>query len=357
MPQQDPSRTEQATPKRRRKARGEGNVPKSQEVPNTFVTMAGTIALYVYMDHIASEMMGLYEHFFRNAVMFEATPQAVYDLLLWISGKLALMLLPIMLFLALVAYVVIRLQVGKLWAPKVFKPKFARFNLIKGLKRLFISPQTLIRLGKSILMAAVIGIAPYIVIRNEMHHFLPLFYATPTAIGVYMLEMGMKMVKYAMLPMLVIAIADLWYTRWDYEENLKMTKDEVKDERKQAEGDPAVKAQQRQKMMEVMAQRMLENVPKADVVVTNPTHYAVALRYDAVEAPAPVVLAKGVDHLAERIKEVAREHRVPIRENVPLARALYRQVEVGDMIPEELYQAVASLLASLMKFKARPQGR
>jgi flagellar biosynthetic protein FlhB len=199
------------------------------------------------------------------------------------------------------------------------------------LKRLFISPQTLIRLGKSILMAAVIGIAPYIVIRNEMHHFLPLFYATPTAIGVYMLEMGMKMVKYAMLPMLVIAIADLWYTRWDYEENLKM--------------------------MEVMAQRMLENVPKADVVVTNPTHYAVALRYDAVEAPAPVVLAKGVDHLAERIKEVAREHRVPIRENVPLARALYRQVEVGDMIPEELYQAVASLLASLMKFKARPQGR
>jgi flagellar biosynthetic protein FlhB len=172
-----------------------------------------------------------------------------------------------------------------------------------------------------------------------------------------MLEMGMKMVKYAMLPMLVIAIADLWYTRWDYEENLKMTKDEVKDERKQAEGDPAVKAQQRQKMMEVMAQRMLENVPKADVVVTNPTHYAVALRYDAVEAPAPVVLAKGVDHLAERIKEVAREHRVPIRENVPLARALYRQVEVGDMIPEELYQAVASLLASLMKFKARPQGR
>ncbi|MFV0422559.1 flagellar biosynthesis protein FlhB [Oleidesulfovibrio sp.] len=357
MAQKDPSRTEHATPKRRRKARGEGNVPKSQEVSKTFVTMAGTIGLYVYMDYISKQMMALFEHFFRYSTNFEVSRQSVYDLMLWISEKLAFMLLPIMLFLAFVAILVLRLQVGKLWTTKVFKPKLSKFNLIKGLQRIFVSPQTFIRLGKSLLLALVIGVAPYIVIRNEIDNFLPLFYATPTAIGAYLLETGYTMVKYAMLPMLVIAIADLWYTRWDYEEKLKMTKDEVKDERKQAEGDPRVKAEQRQKMMKVMAARMLADVPKADVVVTNPTHFAVALRYDAIEAPAPIVLAKGVDHLAERIKQVARENGVPIRENVPLARALYKQVEVGDMIPEELYQAVASLLATLMKFRPRPQGQ
>ncbi len=356
MAQKDPSRTEQATPKRRNKARRDGNVPKSQEVSKTFVTMAGVVGLYVYMEYIVKQLSTIFTYFMGNAVLLEATPQGIYDIVLWIAAKLAAILLPIMFFLALVAIIVLRMQVGKLWTTKVFKPKLSKFNIIKGLKRIFFSPQTFIRLGKSILMAAVIGIAPYIVITNEMHNFLPLFYATPAGIGAYMLETGFTVVQYTMLPMLVIAAADLWYSRWEYEENLKMTKDEVKDERKQAEGDPVMKSRQRQKMMEVMARRMLEDVPKADVVVTNPTHFAVALRYDVVLAPAPVVLAKGVDHLAERIKEVAREHGIPIRENVPLARALYKQVEVGDTIPEELYQAVASLLATLMKFKARPQG-
>ena len=132
-----------------------------------------------------------------------------------------------------------------------------------------------------------------------------------------------------------------------------MTKSEVKDEQKQTDGDPVIKGQQRRKMMEMMSKRMLADVPKADVVVTNPTHIAVALSYNTSEAPAPIVLAKGADHLAEKIKEVARENRIPIRENVPLARALYKSTEVGDMIPEELYKAVASVLASIWKIKPK----
>ena len=155
--------------------------------------------------------------------------------------------------------------------------------------------------------------------------------------------------------MLAITVFDVWQTRYSYSENMKMTKSEVKDERRQAEGDPVIKGKQRQKMMQVVQQRMMQNVPRADVVVTNPTHLAVALRYNAAEAPAPVVLAKGADHLAERIKEVAREHHVPIRENVTLARALYKSVEIGDMIPEDLYKAVATLLASIWKLKPRNQ--
>jgi flagellar biosynthetic protein FlhB len=145
----------------------------------------------------------------------------------------------------------------------------------------------------------------------------------------------------------------VWFTRWNYAENLKMTKDEVKDERRQAEGDPRIKAKQRQKMMEVMRQRMLADVPKADVIITNPTHIACALRYDPTVSPAPTLVAKGLDHLAEKIKEIAREHNIPIRENKPLARALYKSVEVGDTIPMELYQAVATILAQLDKFRRK----
>ena len=212
---------------------------------------------------------------------------------------------------------------------------------------------TLIRLGRSLLQAIVIGIAPYIVLKGEMDNIAPLFYQNAEGLAVYILETGAKMVIYALVPMLLIAAADLWYKKWDYIENLKMTKDEVKDERRQAEGDPQIKRKQRQKMMEVMARRMMQDVPKADVVITNPTHIAVALKYDALEAPAPICLAKGADRVAEKIKEIAREHGVPIRENVPLARALYKSVEVGETIPEELYKAVAAILAQLNKFKGR----
>jgi flagellar biosynthetic protein FlhB len=225
------------------------------------------------------------------------------------------------------------------------------FNLLAGLKRLLASPQTLVRMGRSFLQAAVVAVAPYLVIKQEFSNLIPLFYAPVEGLAAFILGVGYKMACYAMTAMVLIAIADLWYTRWNYEEEIKMTKEEIKDERKQAEGDPRVKNEQRRRMLEFMAKRMLADVPKADVVVTNPTHLAVALRYNIVNAPAPVVLAKGADHLAEKIKEVAREHNIPIREDKPLAQALYKQVEIGEMIPEELYQAVAALLARLDKFK------
>lgn len=353
MPQQDPSRTEHATPKRRRKSRDKGNVPKAQEMGKVVSVAAGMYGLYAWIGVIYDSMHKILVRFLRDSMLFNATPEAVYGLVQWIAIELAKMLLPLLLFIAFLGYLNMRLQVGKLWTTKVFEFKLSRFNLIAGLKRLFISPQTLIRLGKSVLQAAVIGIAPYLVIKMEMANFLPLYYLDAAGLAKYILETSHDMVLYALIPMTVIAIADLWYTRWDYEENLKMTKDEVKDERKQAEGDPKIKAQQRRKMMEVMMRRMMQDVPKADVVITNPTHIAVAIRYDALEAPAPMVLAKGADHIAEKIKEIAREHGIPLRENVPLARALYKSVEVGDMIPEDLYKAVASILASLHKFKKK----
>jgi len=350
----DPSKTERATPKRRNKAREEGNVAKGMELPKATVLLAGLVGLHLFIGVIASELRKIFSMFLNRAPGMELGTESVYALLLDMSGSLALMLLPPMALMATVAFLTQRLQVGSLWTTKVFEPKFAKmFNVPAALQRMFFSPKTAVNLVKNMLMAVVIGIAPVIVLNQEIKKAGGLFYANAAGVASYILSAGSKMVLYALVPMLLIAIADLLYMRWDYEENIKMSKDEVKDEHKQQEGDPEIKRKQREKMMQSMAKRMLQNVPKADVVITNPTHFAVALQYDPVVSPAPLVLAKGADHLAEKIKEVARENRVPIRENVTLARALYKSCEVGDSIPEELFQAVAQILAQVYKLKRR----
>jgi flagellar biosynthetic protein FlhB len=354
MAQNDPSRTENATPKRRNKARGEGNVPKSEELPKPLTLLFGLLMLQLYIGTIRTEIENLMKWFFTEGFVFELTPGSVHTLFQSCLYSISVMVLPIMLVIAVAAFITVRLQVGQLWAPKVFKPKFQMFNVLSGLKKLF-SKEALVRLVKSIFMAAAVALGPYIVIKQAFGEVIPLFYQPAESIAAYVLNAGQTMFYYALTPMILIGIADLLYTRWDYEENLKMTKSEVKDERKQAEGDPAIKNKQRQKMMAVMMRRMMQDVPKADVVITNPTHLAIAIRYNAMEAPAPMVLAKGAGAVAQRIKDIARENNVPIRENKPLARALYKVIEVGDTIPEEFYQAVAAILAQIYKTKQNPR--
>lgn len=351
--QKDPSRTEQATPKRVRKQRQEGNVPKSAELGKAVSLTGGMMALYVWIGPMTEAIKNIFRRFLVHSWEFDPNPQNVYILTQELMLELCKIIMPILLFLAFLGFLAQRLQVGKLWTTKVFKFKWQRFNILKGLKQMMFSPQTALRTIKSLLFALILCLIPGWLIWREHENFLPMYYATTEGVASYMLQMAFKLASYALLPILAITVFDVWQTRFAYKEGMKMTKDEVKDERKQAEGDPVIKNKQRQKMMQVVMQRMLQDVPKADVVVTNPTHIAVALRYNADEFPAPVVLAKGADHLAEKIKAVAREHNVPIRENVPLARALYKAVEIGDMIPEELYKAVATLLASIWKLKPR----
>lgn len=351
--QQDPSRTEEATPKRIRKQRDEGNVPKSQELGKTVSLVGGLIALYLWIGPMTSEIKRIFEHFLTLSSEFVPDPQNIYDLAVELTFDICLIIMPILVFLAFLSFLAQRIQVGKLWTTKVFKPKLQRFNIIKGLKQMMFSPQTVLRTIKSLLFSIILALIPGHLIYKEYENFLPMYYATPEGVATYMLEMGLQLVCYALVPMIAIAAFDVWQSRYAYKEGMKMTKDEVKDERKQAEGDPIIKSQQKQKMMQMMMKRMLQDVPKADVVVTNPTHLAIALRYDAQEAPAPVVVAKGADHLAEKIKTIARENNVPVRENVPLARALYKAVDVGDMVPEELYRAVAAVLASIWRLRPR----
>ncbi len=305
--QQDPSRTENATPKRVSKQRSEGHVPKSAELGKAVSLTAGMIGLYVWIGPMRDAISKIFRRFLDCTANFQPDPQNVYELSIDLSLQIAFIILPIILFLAFCSWLAQRIQVGKLWTTKIFKPKLQRFNLMKGLKNILFSPMTILRTIKSLLFCIILAIAAF----------------------------------------------DVWQSRYAYKEGMKMTKDEVKDERKQAEGDPVIKNQQKKKMMQVVMRRMMQDVPKADVVVTNPTHIAVALRYNATEAPAPVILAKGADRIAEKIKEIARENNVPIRENVPLARALYKATEVGDMIPAELYKAVAAVLASVWRMRPR----
>lgn len=349
----DPSKTEEATPKRRKKQREEGNVPKSQELGKAVSLVCGMSVLFWWIPSMNGIIQSIFRRFLVHSWEFETNAQNVYVLAQEVMIDVAKLTLPVLLFLGIMAFAAQRLQVGKLWTTKVFKPKWSRFNPIKGLKQVLLSPQTILRTLKSLLFSIILCIIPGMLIWREHENFLPMFDATAEGVAAYMLEMALKLTCCALLPIVAIAIFDIWQSRYAYNEGMKMTKEEVKDERKNMDGDPIIKGKQRQKMMEVMQRRMLQSVPKADVVVTNPTHIAVALLYNSQQAQAPVVVAKGVDHLAEKIKEIARENNVPIRENVPLARALYKAVEIGDMIPEELYKAVATLLASIWKLRPR----
>ncbi len=355
--QEDPSKTEDATQKQINKSRDKGNVPKSQEAGKVVSLIGGLIGLYVWIGTMGEEVMSLFRFFLSRYQEIDPTPETVYDLIIWISFYIAKIILPILAFLGFLAWLTLRMQVGSLWTTQVFIPKWEKFNVFASLKNMLLSPQTVFRLLKSLLFSAVIACVPAIIIMQEFPNFLPMFHEDAAGVMAYMLNTGFHMVYYTLVPMCAIAAFDIWQSRFQYFEGLKMTKSEVKDERKQADGDPEIKAKQKQKMMEVLQRRMMQDVPKADVVITNPTHIAVAICYNVQEAPAPLVLAKGADHIAEKIKEIAREHRVPIRENVPLARALYKSVEVGDMIPEELYKATASILASIWRMQGKAPKR
>lgn len=356
MPQSDPSRTEKATPKRREEARDEGNVPKSEEVSKAATLLFGVVALWIFINHIGEHLEAIFVKIFTQAPTFTLNKSSLYGLLEFCLDEIFVILMPLFVILMIASYLSVQLQVGMLFTTEVFKPKLGeKFNIVKGMKQAFFSMTTVVNLLKNLFQILTIGSVAYFVIYKNMHTFGPLFYQNVTGVIGVILKYSFEMCIYVIILMLIIAIIHLIYTRWDYEENLKMTKDEVEDEQKQQYGNPELKREQRKKMQEGAQRRMMEDVPRADVVVTNPTQLAIALRYDPVEAPAPLVLAKGSGHIAERIKQVAQENDIPIKEDKALAQALYKSVEIGDVIPEELYQSVASILAQLYKFRQQRQ--
>ena len=236
------------------------------------------------------------------------------------------------------------------------KPSFDKFNPIQGFKRMF-NTQALFRLLLSIAKIALIGAIAYSYLSGRLKDIF-LLYEMPLNQGISLvLDMVVDLGLRISLVYLVIGFADFFFQRWKFNQNLKMTKQEVKDEYKDQEGDPEIKSRQKQKMREASQRRMMKNVPQADVVITNPTHIAVAIKYDTDVAPAPILVAKGEEYLAQRIREAAKEAGVPIVENKPLARAIYTTVDLDQEIPAELYQAVAEILAMVYSQQGRTARR
>ena len=276
--------------------------------------------------------------------------QAAAGLIASVTLKSLIIMLPFMAFGFVVTLLVSIVQVGWKVSTKPMKPELSKLNPLNGFKRLF-SKDSLFELVKSILKIVIIIYIAYTSIKDNANDLFALYdlglNQAVALVGTLIINTGIKI----SIVYLVIGLADFIYQKHKFNEDMKMTKQEVKDEYKNTEGDPQIKGRQRRKMQEVSQKRMMQDVPKADVVITNPTHFAVALKYEAEVSSAPVVLAKGEDYLAQKIKEVARENKIEIVENKPLARMLYHNVDVGAEIPPELYQAVAEVLAAVYKAK------
>ena len=351
-------KTEEPTSKRLDDARKKGQVAKSKEIGSA----ASLLTFFVMLNFLLAWLrVGFQEYF---AETYNAIPNAarMYDgafprnnISLIVNRMILKMFLymgPFLVVGLVVAIVTGVAQVG--WKPTAepMKPTFSKMNPISGLKKI-ISKESLFNLGIAILKVALISLVVYnYLLGREESIFL--LYDIPLAQAIVMMgdivvQMGLRIAAIYM----VIAVIDFVYQKRKFHEDMKMTKQEVKDEMKDDEGDPQIKAKQRQRMREASQRRMMQELPKADVVITNPTHFAVAIRYEALENPAPVVLAKGADFLAERIKKTAKENDIEIVENKALARMLYANVEIGEMIPPELYKAVAEVLAFVYHLKGK----
>ncbi len=344
-------KTEEPTDKKRRDARKKGQVARSQELNAAFVLLAGFFALKILWEYIYGNIAGYSAHIFSNLATVSVSIEAVMQVFLEMVVLMVKTAFPVMLGILVFALAVNFFQVGFVISTEKLEPKLENLNPINGFGRIF-SKRSLVELLKSLFKILVIGFFLYLYLKDEVP-FMPYFIYYD--LGYSLSEIADKIFTMAfqvIAVIMVMAVAYYAYQSWQTTQDLMMTKQEVKDEYKQTEGDPQIKGKIKQKQRQMAMSRMMQEVPKADVIITNPTHFAVALVYEKGMA-APKVLAKGQDIVAQRIKEIARENRIAIVENKPLARALYETVEIGGFVPEELYQAVAEVLAYVYRLKKK----
>ncbi len=352
MAEDKEQRTERATPKRREEARKKGDVAKSREVSSVAVLMAALAALYFSGMYMFEGLMEVTGAGLLDAGTFPVTRSSMLNLLVETVSAIGRISFPVILGVFLAAAVSNIAQVGFLVTTEPLTPKIEKINPLKGLQRL-LSLYSVVELLKSILKIVIVSTVAFFAIRAEAESIPPLMLMSPWEIVAFISGVSFRILFKCAWVLLILAAVDYAYQRWEYERKLRMTKQEIKDELKQSEGDPKVKSKLRALQREGAMRRMMEEVPKADVVITNPTHYAVALRYRKEEAEAPRVVAKGKDHLALRIKKAAEEAGIPIVEDKPLARTLYKSIEVGQEIPVSLYKAVAEILAYVYRLSGK----
>lgn len=351
-------KTEPATSKKLNDIRKEGQVAKSKELITAVSLMSLFIILKIYLSKLGTGLIDVYTQVYNS--ISKVVDDSYNGLLIRTAGSvmqqviidMIKLVIPILLVAIVIAILGNMLQQKWMVTAKPLQPKFSKISPISGFKRMF-SVRQLVELIKSIAMISIIMIVVYNTVKSKMNILLT-FYdvglnTALSTIGSIIIDLGIKISAV----FLIVGFADLFYQRIKFKNDNMMTKQEIKDEFKNTEGDPQVKGQIKRRMQEVSRRRMMQQLPEADVVITNPTHFAVALKYEPDAGKAPVVIAKGADYLAFQIKDKAKEYNIAIVENKPLARILYHNIDIGMEIPPELYQAVAEILAVVMRTNNR----
>ncbi len=343
-------KTEKPSSRKLEKAKQQGNVPKSTEVPSALILL---ISMGVFMFagswmfwNLADFMRGIFE----NAGTLDLDAAALSKFITVLIDQILLIIMPLMLPVLIAGICGNVIQFGFLLTSEPFIPKISKLNPIKGLKKI-VSLKSFVEVIKSLFKFGLIGTIAFLVVKSEMEAFPGLMQMTVSGILSFFGAASFKICFNVCLALILLAMIDFTYQRWQHEKDLRMTKQEVRDEAKQTEGDPKVKSKIKQIQLETARRRMMEQVPAADAVITNPTHLAVAIQYEHKKMPAPKVVAKGAGFIALKIKEIAERNSIPVIENKPLAQTLFKIVELNEYIPVTLYRAVAEVLAYVYKLR------
>lgn len=343
-------KTEEATSKKLQDARKKGQVARSRDISLTFTLLAATLMFLVFGDFLIEQLKIIMINGFKSTTITELSESSVFSIILSYIGK---GLLIVILFAAIIMIVGVAAniaQTGFIKTSEPLKPDFKKMNPINGFKNIF-SMRSIVSLFKNILLISVIGFVAFKFYTSTLDDVMRISLLSIDKIPSMMISIGVKLFSLIGLAMVVISLGDFVYQKWKYKKDMRMTKQEVKEEYKQMEGNPEIKSRRREKMRELSRRRMMAEVPNATVVITNPTHISVALKYEEGEESAPKVVAKGADNVALKIKEIAIDNKVPVVENKPLARMMYSQVELESEIPVEMYAAVAEILAVVINEK------
>lgn len=353
---EDEGRTEEPTARKLSKAREKGDVPRSQELDAAVMIIVCFSMIYFFSPYIFDASTKLVRFFFLNELnIIEMSESEVYKIMEYSFITILKIAGPIMAVAFLVALSTNLAQVGFMFTTEKLKfdPKKISFNPKKFLDKVLLSKEVMFNLVKSLAKITIVGFVAYFIVKDKIGSFISLVQIEPYNSIVFIGGLTFEIIIKSAFLLLIFAFVDYKFQRHQYMDKLKMTKQEIKDEYKQMEGDPQIKSKIREKQREAARRRMMQEVPKADVIIRNPTHYAVAVKYDIKEMGAPAVVAKGAGFLALKIIELGEQHNVPIVVNKPLARTLYDQVEIGDEIPVELYKTVAEVLAYVWKLKGK----
>ncbi|MGG3913126.1 flagellar biosynthesis protein FlhB [Bacillus sp. es.034] len=343
-------KTEKATPKKRDDARKKGQTAKSQDVNTAIILLAVFLFLTFSASYIGDIVFDLFHQTFQEYMLMDLTENTVQVITMDLMKEIALLLGPIMLVALVAGLISNYIQVGVMFTTEPLQPKLEKIDPIKGFKRIF-SMRAIVELLKSILKISFVGAITFVVLWMNIDRVLSLSFKSVGDSLTTMASLTIQMGIAASLALLFLSLFDFLYQKYDFEKNIRMSKQDLKDEHKNVEGDPLIKSKIKQRQREMAMRRMMQEVPEADVVITNPTHFAIALKYDEDKMDAPYVVAKGVDYLAQKIKYIAGENDVVMVENRPLARSLYDSAEIGDAVPEEFFKAIAEILAYVYRIK------